>query len=69
MAEPDADGLSLRVERGRLSDEELAAVALVFRSLVSRSRDTGKGAAPARGAPTARARWSEAGYRSPRSWR
>ncbi|NBM21021.1 acyl-CoA carboxylase subunit epsilon [Streptomyces sp. GC420] len=69
MAGPDADGLRLRIERGRLSDEELAAVALVFRSLVLRGRDTGRGAAGACGAPHARAGWRKAAYRSPGSWR
>ncbi|MFG3510779.1 acyl-CoA carboxylase subunit epsilon [Streptomyces sp. WAC05374] len=57
-------GAVLRVERGRPTDEELAAVALTLMSLLGeRDRDT----PPETGRTTAG--WRHAAYQPPHSWR
>ncbi|MEV0323692.1 acyl-CoA carboxylase subunit epsilon [Streptomyces sp. NPDC050658] len=59
----------LRVERGRATEEELAAVAVTLLSLAARRAGEGGGDAEPPGAGP----WREAGdagaYRAPHSWR
>lgn len=58
----------LRVERGRATDAELAAVAVVLLSLLAdRGEETGAGRRP--GVPRWRPERVPAAYRSPHSWR
>ncbi|MES4888806.1 acyl-CoA carboxylase subunit epsilon [Streptomyces sp. NPDC096012] len=58
----------LRVERGRATDAELAAVTVVLLSLMAdQSEDTGVRRSP--GAPRWRPERVAAAYRSPYSWR
>ncbi|MFE4263148.1 acyl-CoA carboxylase subunit epsilon [Streptomyces sp. NPDC056883] len=58
---------ALRVERGRASDEELAAVTVVLCSvLAGRGEERGEREPPE--APLWRPGQAEAAYRSPHSW-
>jgi len=64
-----SEGAVLRVERGRATDEELAAVTvLVMAMLAAQSEDAGAEAEPTGDAPLWRPEQSAAVYRSPFSW-
>ncbi|MFJ3235768.1 acyl-CoA carboxylase subunit epsilon [Streptomyces sp. NPDC086787] len=55
---------ALRIERGRASDEELAALTVVLLALAAQARDGGAGR------PVNGSRWWRRphSYRAPRSW-
>ncbi|CAL9326529.1 MULTISPECIES: acyl-CoA carboxylase subunit epsilon [Streptomyces] len=68
MAEPDQVEPALRIERGRASAEELAAVTVVLYSLMA-GRGDEEGAQELPGIPQWRPERSTAVYRSPYCWR
>ncbi|MCX4696853.1 acyl-CoA carboxylase subunit epsilon [Streptomyces sp. NBC_01408] len=68
MGVSGGEKFALRVERGRASDEELAAVTVVLCSvLAGRSEEWGEGEPP--DAPSWRPERASTAYRSPFSWR
>ncbi|MGW7386097.1 acyl-CoA carboxylase subunit epsilon [Streptomyces sp. NPDC054794] len=69
MGDSGTGSSALRIERGRATDEELAAVTVVLISILAAQAEGEEGTqGESSGAPQWRPERSVAGYRSPYSW-
>ncbi|MGW1404408.1 acyl-CoA carboxylase subunit epsilon [Streptomyces sp. NPDC002405] len=69
MGELGVAGPALRIERGRVSEEELAAVTVVLCSVLAGRELEGSGQEPADAPSWRQPERSGAPYRSPHCWR